>query len=88
MTNPFSTQPAHRRTPLSADEKARGVANFADLVAQQLTANGRFRVSADDAESVELFQAVTSRVSEMLGRRVVSYANGRYMVITFDEAGA
>ncbi|GAA3447589.1 hypothetical protein [Planomonospora venezuelensis] len=85
MTRPPGTQPAPRRTPLSADEKARGEANFAPLVAEQLAAHGRFRVSADTPETVELFQAVARRVGDMLGRPVVSYANGRYMVIAFGQ---
>ncbi|WP_248966141.1 hypothetical protein [Sphaerisporangium perillae] len=88
MTHPFGTQPAPRHTPLSAEEKARSEANFAPFVAQQLAANGRFRVSADTQEMVELFQAVARRVGEMLQRPVVSYANGRYMVITFGQEEA
>src|SRR5258708_39130444 len=85
MTRHLGTQPAHRRSPLSAEEKARGEANFSPLVAQQLVANGRFRVSADTLELVELFQGVARRVSEMLQRPVVSYANGRHIVITFGQ---
>ncbi|MFI6456166.1 hypothetical protein ACIBF6_31950 [Streptosporangium amethystogenes] len=81
MTHP----PAPRRTPLSAEEKARGEANFAPLVARQLVADGRFRVSADTPEMVELFQNVARRVGDMLQRPVVSYANGRYIVITFGQ---
>ncbi|MFI7697907.1 hypothetical protein [Nonomuraea sp. NPDC049480] len=56
MTHPLGAQPAFRRTPLSAEEKARGEANFSPLVAQQLLANGRFRVTADTPEMTELFQ--------------------------------
>jgi hypothetical protein len=85
MTDPLGTQPAQRRTPLSAEEKTRAEANFSPYVAQQLVANGRFRVSADTLEMVELFQGVARRVGEMLQRPVVSYANGRYMVITFGQ---
>ncbi|MEV8634167.1 hypothetical protein AB0395_21160 [Streptosporangium sp. NPDC051023] len=85
MTYPPGTRPALRRTPLSAEEKARSEVNFAPLVAQQLVANGRFRVSADTPEMVELFQKVARRVGDMLQRPVVSYANGRYIVITFDQ---
>ena len=85
MTHPLGTQPAYRRTPLSAEEKARGEANFAPYVAQMLVASGRFRVSADTLEEAELFQGVTRRVSEMLQRPVVSYANGREIVITFGQ---
>ncbi len=90
MTRPPGTQPAYRRTPLSAEEKARGEANFAPFVARVLAARGRFRVSADTPDQVELFQGVTRRVSEMLQRPVVSYANGREIVITFgpEEAPA
>ncbi|MER6175420.1 hypothetical protein [Streptosporangium sp. NPDC001681] len=88
MTHPLGTSPAPLRTPLSAEERARSEANFAPLVAQQLVVNGRFRVSADTPEMVELFQAVARRVGEMLGRPVVSYANGRYMVITFGQEEA
>jgi hypothetical protein len=88
MTHPLGTQPAYRRTPLSAEEKARGEANFSPFVAQMLVANGRFRVSADTLEMVELFQGVARRVSEMLQRPVVSYANGREIVITFGQEEA
>ncbi|WP_326823706.1 hypothetical protein [Streptosporangium sp. NBC_01756] len=88
MTHPFGTQPALRHTPLSAEEKARSEVNFAALVAQKLVTDGRFRVSADTPELVELFQAVARRVGDTLGRPVVSYANGRYMVITFDQEEA
>ncbi|GGO66754.1 hypothetical protein [Nonomuraea cavernae] len=88
MSHFTGAQPALRRTPLSAEEKNRGEANFAPLVAQQLLDNGRFRVSADTPELVELFQRVARRVSDALGRSVVSYTNGRYMVITFGEQEA
>jgi hypothetical protein len=88
MTHPLGAQPGYRRTPLSAEEKARGEANFAPFVAQMLVASGRFRVSADTLEMVELFQGVARRVSEMLQRPVVSYANGRYIVITFGQEEA
>ncbi|MET8139653.1 hypothetical protein ABZU32_05005 [Sphaerisporangium sp. NPDC005288] len=85
MAHPLGTRPAVRRTPLDADERARGEANFAPYVAEQLLAHGRFRVSADTEEMVELFQAVARRVGEMLKRPVVSYANGRYLVIAFAQ---
>jgi hypothetical protein len=73
----------YRRTPLGVEEKARGEANFAPFVAQMLVASGRFRVSADTPDQVELFQGVARRVSDVLQRPVVSYANGREIVITF-----
>ncbi|WP_067184716.1 hypothetical protein [Microtetraspora niveoalba] len=85
MPHPLGTRPAVRRTPLTADEKARSEANFAQLVAQMLVTEGRFRVSADTPEMVELFQTVARRVGDMLQRPVVSYANGRYIVITFGQ---
>ncbi|MDP9845558.1 hypothetical protein [Streptosporangium lutulentum] len=88
MTHPSTTRLATGRTPLSAEEKARAEANFATLVAQQLVANGRFRVSADTPEMVELFQGVARRVGETLRRPVVSYANGRYIVIGFGQEEA
>ena len=78
-------QPAPRRTPLSAEEKARAEANFSPYVAEALIARGRFRVSADTPEMVELFQKVARRVGDTLGRPVVSYANGREIVITFAQ---
>ena len=71
------------QTPLSADEKARAELNFAPYVAQALTAHGRFRVSADTPEMVEVFQKVARRVGDQLQRPVISYANGREIVITF-----
>lgn len=88
MTQSFGMPPAPQRTPLSAEEKIRSEANFAPLVAQQLVENGRFRVSADTPESIELFQQVARRVGEMLQRPVVSYANGRYIVITYGREEA
>jgi hypothetical protein len=88
MTRPPGTQPAYRRTPLSAEEKARGEVNFVPVVARVLAARGRFRVSADTPDQVELFQGVARKVSEMLQRPVVSYANGREIVITFGQEEA
>lgn len=82
------TNPATRRTPLDAEEKIRAEANFAPLVAQKLLDEGRFSVSADTPETVELFQGVARTVGEMLGRPVTSYANGRRIVITFDQREA
>jgi hypothetical protein len=72
-----------QRTPLSAAEKSRAEVNFAPYVTQALVSAGRFRVSADTAEMVELFQRVARRAGDMLQRPVVSYANGREIVITF-----
>ncbi len=80
--------PEYQRAPLSAEEQARGEANLAPVVAQALGASGRFRVSADTPDQVELFQGVARRVSDMLQRPVVSYANGREIVITFAQAEA
>ena len=88
MTHPPGAQPGYRRTPLRAEEKARGEANLAPFVAQVLVASGRFRVSADTPDQVELFQGVARRVSDMLQRPVVSYANDREIVITFGQEGA
>jgi hypothetical protein len=85
MSHPLDTQTALRRTPLSAEERVRAEAGFATYVAQMLVADGRFRVSADTPEMTELFQAVAHRVGEMLRRPVVSYSNGRYIVITFAQ---
>jgi hypothetical protein len=84
MTRP----PGARRTPLSEEERIRGEANLAPVVAQMLVARGRFRVSADTPDQVELFQGVARRVSDMLGRPVVSYANGREIVVTFGPGEA
>ncbi|MBO3745112.1 hypothetical protein J5X84_03460 [Streptosporangiaceae bacterium NEAU-GS5] len=85
MAQPLGAQPAVRQTPLSTDERVRAEANFVPLVAEHLTSSGRFRVSADTPEMVEVFQAVARKVGERLQRPVVSYANGRYIVITFAE---
>lgn len=77
--------PRSSAPPLTTDERARAEANFVPLVAEHLTTSGRFRVSADTPEMVELFQAVARRVGDMLKRPVVSYANGRHIVITFGQ---
>jgi hypothetical protein len=82
MTQPQGS-PALQRTPLNADESARAEANFVPYVAQALVAKGRFRVSADSPDMVELFQKVARRAGDVLQRPVVSYANGREIVITF-----
>ena len=86
MTQLPGTPP--QRTALSAEEKNRGEMNFAPYVAEALVSAGRFRVSADTPEMVELFQRVARRVGDMLQRPVVSYANGREIVITFGQAEA
>ena len=88
MTHSPATQSQYRRAPLSSEEMARGEANLAPFVAQMLVARGRFRVSADTPDQVELFQWVARRVSDMLQRPVVSYANGRDIVITFGQEEA
>ena len=88
MTDPPGTRPRYRRIPLSAEEQARAEVNFAPYVARRLTAGGRFRVSADTPDQVELFQAVARRVSDLLQRPVVSYANSREIVITFGHEEA
>ena len=85
MTQPAGPESAYQRTPLSAKEKAQGEANFVPYVVQVLAASGRFRVSADTPDQVELFQGVARRVSDMLQRPVVSYANGREIEIAFGQ---
>ncbi len=86
MTQFPGAQP--QRTPLSAEEKSRAEVNFAPYVTQALVSTGRFRVSADTPEMVELFQRVARRAGDMLQRPVVSYANGREIVITFGQQEA
>ena len=88
MTQPSGTESKPHRTPLSVEEKNRAEVNFVPYVARTLVSGGRFRVSADTPDMVELFQKVARRVGDTLGRPVVSYANGREIVITFgqDEA--
>ncbi|WP_169988174.1 hypothetical protein [Microbispora sp. H10836] len=88
MTHPSGTQPAPRRTPLDAEERVRSEVNFSQLVAEHLVAKGRFRITADSPEMVDLWQTVARRVGEMLQRPVVSYANGRDIVITFAQRTA
>ncbi|MEU8379362.1 hypothetical protein [Streptosporangium sp. NPDC048865] len=85
MIHPPDARPAPRRTPLDAEETARAEANFVPLVAQHLVADGRFRITADTPEMVELWQRVARKVGDTLRRPVVSYANGRYIVIAFDQ---
>jgi hypothetical protein len=53
-------------------------------VAQAIAARGRFQVTADTIEMVELFQRVARRVGRTLGRPLVTYANGAEIVITSD----
>jgi hypothetical protein len=88
MTRPPGTQPTPQRTPLSPEEKNRAEVNFAPYVAQMLVSRGRFRVSADTPEMMEVFQRVARRVGDMLRQPVVSYANGREIVITFGQEEA
>jgi hypothetical protein len=76
-------QSGQQRAPLSTDEAARAELNFAPYVAQALAAHGRFRVSANTPDMVELFQRVARRAGDSLGRPVVSVANGREITITF-----
>lgn len=86
MTQPAGPEGASRRTPLSAEEKVRAEVNLSPVVAEALVARGRFRISASSPDEVELFQQVARRVGEMLQQPVVSYANGREIVIAFAQA--
>ena len=88
MNQSSGTPGAFQRAPLSADEKVRAEANFVPYVAQALVAEGRFEVTADTLELVELFQNVARRVGSLLQRPVVTYANGEVVVITFDPQEA
>lgn len=83
MTQLPGTPAAIQRSPLSADEKARAEVNFVPYVARALATGGRFEVTADSLEMVELFQNVARRVGEALERPVVTFANGEVVVITF-----
>jgi hypothetical protein len=85
MTQPPGTQPPFQRAPLGADETARAEANFLPYVTQALVAQGRFRVTADTPDMVELFQKVARRAGDALARPVVSCANGREIMITFGQ---
>ena len=57
---------------------------FVPLVARALVTAGRFQVTADSLELIELFQSVARRAGDVLQRPVVAYANGEEVVITFD----
>ena len=85
MTQPPGAQRGPQRIPLSEEDKARAEVNFSPYVVQALLARGRFRVSADTPEMVELFQKVARRAGDTLRWPVVSYANGREIVITFGQ---
>jgi hypothetical protein len=85
MTQRSGPGPTPQRIPLGVEEKNRAEVNFVPYVARTLVSDGRFRVSADTPEMVELFQKVARRVGDMLRRPVVSYANGREIVITLGQ---
>lgn len=84
MTQPLATPRTPRHTPLSAEEKVRAEVNFVPYVAQALATRGRFQVTADTIEMIEVFQNVARRAGVALGRPLVTYANGEEIVITFD----
>jgi hypothetical protein len=86
VTQAPGAQSRYQQAPLSSEEKARGEVNLVPYVAEMLVARGRFRVSADTPDQVELFQGVARRVSDMLQRPVASYANGREIVITYADS--
>ena len=56
MTHSPGMESAYRRTPLSAEEMARAEVDFVPYVVERLAASGRFRVSADTPDQVELFR--------------------------------
>jgi hypothetical protein len=84
MTEPVAAPRTLRHTPLSAEERARAEANFVPYVSQAIAAKGRFQVTADTIEMIEVFQHVARRAGDVLGRPLVTYANGEEIVITFD----
>ena len=85
MAHFAAARSAYRRAPLSDEEIARGAANLAPFVATMLATRERFTASAGTPDQAELFQRVARRVSDMLKRPVISYANGRDIVITFGQ---
>lgn len=74
--------------PLSPEEQARFVREMAVIVSRRLAAGERFRITADTPESIRLFQEVTSRVAEVLGRPVTGYGNGREFFIAVGHSEA
>jgi hypothetical protein len=84
---PWHTARASAHPSQRGGEKP-GRGELRPYVAQTLLSEGRFRVSADTPEMVELFQRVARRVGDMLRRSVVSYANGREIVIIFGQEEA
>ncbi|MGH3628314.1 MAG: hypothetical protein ACRDRL_12855 [Sciscionella sp.] len=84
MSQPPVTLSASDHIPLGAQERERAEVNFIPYVIQALVDGGRFQVTADTLEMVEVFQRVAHRVGNVLQRPVVIYANGEEVVITFD----
>ncbi|TYB59172.1 hypothetical protein FXF51_34935 [Nonomuraea sp. PA05] len=72
-------------TPLTADEMARFLPAMTDWLARELLEKGSVRLAAlDTAGSQRNFQEVASRVSTVLGRRVITVTSSHGM--TFELA--
>ncbi|GAA5088746.1 hypothetical protein HNP84_009829 [Thermocatellispora tengchongensis] len=74
-----------RHAPLHQDAETRFLITMSEWVSQELVAKGSVRVWVDRPENRRLFQEVARRVGELLGRRVVSYARGREILIMEEE---
>ncbi|GAA4103728.1 hypothetical protein [Nonomuraea soli] len=73
------------RTPLTPDEEARFHVVMTELVEQKLGEHGTFRITADTEEDRARWQEVARRVGERSGHSIVSYSNGRTIMITSPE---
>ncbi|WP_283139562.1 hypothetical protein [Rhizohabitans arisaemae] len=71
-------------TPLSDQEETRFTATMAEMLSGEVAAKGSVRVTAKTDDMRRLFQDVTRRVGLILQRPVISYSNGREMVIALD----
>ncbi|MFI6478895.1 hypothetical protein ACIBH1_13255 [Nonomuraea sp. NPDC050663] len=69
------------RTPLTPDEEARFHVHMTQLVEQKLREHGTFRITADTEEDRARWQEVARRVGERSGHSIVSYSNGRTIMI-------
>ncbi|MEO3788129.1 hypothetical protein ABGB12_32785 [Actinocorallia sp. B10E7] len=72
--------------PLSPVEEERFVREMVPIVVAKVQKGETFRISAYTEELQRMFQEVTRRASDTLGRPLMGYTNGREFWIRFSDA--
>ena len=72
--------------PLSPAEEERFIREMVPIVTAKVATGATFRISAYTEPLQRMFQEVTRRSADALGRPLIGYTNGREFWIRFSDA--